>query len=189
MWIALESGKARAAREVQVLAALVKGFDFSCHPFRVRLGTRSVCFPGLMFSYRRSLSHPNGCQMYFFFFSDLKSLWLGETSRCCANHQIIHTNWHHLMSRTTSSKRNYIHLNLSNTSAKETAGKKKNCLPSIYGECKPQRQKWDMCKLLWMRSSLCDECSMYNTGRERGGNLYSLGFEKGGKSKGMLFQS
>lgn len=70
------------------------------------------------------------------------------------------------MSRTTSSKRNYIHLNLSNTSAKETQKKKnkKNGLPSIYSKCKPQRQKWDMCKLLSMRSILCDEYSMYNMG-------------------------
>lgn len=74
----------------------------------------------------------------------------------------------------------------------------KNCLPSIYGECKPQRQKWDMCKLLWMHSILCDECSMYNMRREKGGvaylcplYLYSSGFgkEKKKQIKGMLFQS
>lgn len=147
-----------------------------------------------MFSCWHSPSHPNRCQMFFFFFFlRPEAQWLGETSRCCTNHQIIHTNWHHLMSRTTSSKRNYIHLNLSNTSAKET--QKKNCLPSIYGECKPQRQKWDMCKLLWMRSILFDECSMYNMGREKGGVEYlstisvQFGLWKGRKIKGMLFQS
>lgn len=101
--------------------------------------------------------------VFFFFCSGPEARRLGETSRCCANHQIIHTNRHHLMSRTTPSKRNYIHLNLSSPSAKETR-EKKLCLPSIYGKCKPQRQKWDMCKLLWMHSALCDECSVYNTG-------------------------
>lgn len=125
---------------------------------------------------------------FFFFFFFAQDLRLGETSRCCANHQIIHTNRHHLMSRTTPSKRNYIHLNLSSPSAKETRGKKTR-LPSIYGKCKPQRQKWDMCKLLWMHSALCDECSMYNTGGEEGVPylcplyLYHSGFEKGEKNQ------
>lgn len=75
------------------------------------------------------------------------------------------------------------------------AGKKKTKktrLPSIYGKCKPQRQKWDMCKLLWMHSALCDECSMYNTG-EGGVSLPTISLPfwlwKGGKkSKGCFIK-
>lgn len=130
----------------------------------------------------------------FFFCTGPEARRLGETSRCCANHQIIHTNRHHLMSRTTPSKRNYIHLNLSSPSAKETREKKekKPRLPSIYGKCKPQRQKWDMCKLLWTHSALCDECSMYNTGEGGGISAHYiftiLALKRGGKIKGMLYQ-
>lgn len=51
-----------------------------------------------------------------------------------------------------------------------------------------------MCKLLWMHSALCDECSMYNTGREEGVPylcplyLYHSSFEKGGGSKGCFIK-
>lgn len=149
-----------------------------------------------MFSYRRSLSHPNGCQMFFCFFFSLRpeARWLGETSRCCANHQIIHTNWHHLMSRTTSSKRNYIHLNLSNTSAKETAGKKKKKTVYLQFTANANRKdKSGTCASYYECAPVCvmsAACIIWGERRRGGGgNLYSLGFEKGGKSKGMLFQS
>lgn len=135
---------------------------------------------------------------FVFFFSFLRpeAQWLGETSRCCTNHQIIHTNWHHLMSRTTFFKEKLHPFKpVQHISQRDAEKKKKTCLPSIYGECKPQRQKWDMCKLLWMHSILCDECSMYNMGREKAEVEYlpiisvQFGLWKGRKIKGTLCRS
>lgn len=40
-------------------------------------------------------------------------------------------------------------------------------------EWKPQRQKWDMCKLLWIHSILSDESSMYKMGGKGRGGIIS----------------
>lgn len=148
-----------------------------------------------MFSYWHSPSHPNGCQM-FFFFVFFSQTWSTVTRWDLTLLRKPPDYTHKLAPFNESDDffKEKLHpfkpvQHISQRDA-EKEKKKKNCLPSIYGECKPQRQKWDMCKLLWMRSILCGECSMYIMGREGGGwNLYSLGFEKGRKIKGMLFQS
>lgn len=165
-----------------------------------------------MFSCWHSPSHPNGHQMSFllFFFSCSlfffllwaarpEARWLAGPSRCSQGKTTSneHANWHHLMSHTIASKWNYIHLNLSYTSPEETQGKKKK--KSVYlqfiAEWKPQRQKWDMCKLLWVHSVLGDESSMYKMGSEREGwhnlcpaYLYDTRLWNG-KIKGKLFRT
>lgn len=144
-----------------------------------------------MFSCWHSPSHPNRCQMFFFFFFlRPEAQWLGETSRCCTNHQIIHTNWHHLMSRTTSSKRNYIHLNLSNPSAKETQKKKKKTVYLQFTANENRKDKSGTCASYYECTPFCvmsAACIAWGEKRE-GWNicplyLYSSG---GGKSKGCF---
>lgn len=134
-------GKVRAAHEVQVLAAYGKvSILVVIHSVLDWDSERLLPGPNVFIS-ALAFSPEWVPDVFLFFFFRPEAQWLGETSRCCANHQIIHTNWHHLMSRTTSSKRNYIHLNLSNTSAKETAGKKKKKKLSTFNLRRMQTAK------------------------------------------------
>lgn len=111
-----------------------------------------VCFFGLFLG-------------FFCIFSWAEDLKLGDSAGPrAATKTTTQKNWHHLMSHAVSSKRNYIHLNLSNTSPKE---RQKSVYLQFIAKCKPQRQKWDMCKLLWIHSILSDESRMYRVGRER----------------------
>lgn len=106
-----------------------------------------------------------GARCLFFFWAEDLKYGDSEGPRA-APKTTVHANWHHLMSHTIASKWNYIHLNLSYTSPKETQ-KEKSVYLQFIAEWKPQRQKWDMCKLLWIHSILSDESSMYKMGRER----------------------
>lgn len=148
----------------------------------------------LMFSCWHSPSRPNGCQMSFFpWAEDLKhgdSVGPRAAPETTGNE---HANWHHLMSHTIASKWNYIHLNLSYTSPKEA--QKKSVYLQFIAEWKPQRQKWDMCKLLCIHSILSDESSMYKKGRGREGwhnlcpaYLYDTRLWNG-RIKGKLFRT
>lgn len=151
-----------------------KGFDFGCHALRVRLGLRAfglspnVFMLALAFSPKWVPDVFFSCLFFGFFFVFFpdrgpETRWLCRSS--CRYEKPPHKkNWHHLMSHRISSKRNYIHLNLSNTSPKE---RQKSVYLQFIAKCKPQRQKWDMCKLLWIHSILSDESRMYRVGRER----------------------
>lgn len=100
---------------------------------------------------------PDVFLVFFFFFlcSGPEARRLGETSRCCANHQIIHTNRHHLMSRTTPSKRNYIHLNLSSPSAKETRERKKKPVYLQFTANANRKDKSGTCASYYECTLLC----------------------------------
>lgn len=118
-----------------------KGFDFDCHALRVRLELRAFGPSPNVFMLALAFSPEWVPDVFFLFFSlsrEPEARWLEGPSCCYKNHQNIHTNWHHLMSHTVSSKRNYIHLNLSNTSPKETQKKR---LPSIYSRMQTAKTK------------------------------------------------
>lgn len=160
-----------------------------------------------MFSCWHSPSHPNGHQMSFLlFFFPVFSLscetWSTVTRRALAllprkNHQ----QWTRKLAPFNESHNCFkvkLHpfkpvLHITRRDAGEK--KKKSVYLQFIAEWKPQRQKWDMCKLLWVHSVLGDESSMYKMGSEREGwhnlcpaYLYDTRLWNG-KIKGKLFRT
>lgn len=115
-----------------------KGFDFGCHALRVRLGLRAFGPSPNVFVLALAFSPEWVPDVFFSWDEDLKHGDSEGPHAATKTTRIYTKNWHHLMSHTISSKRNYIHLNLSNTSPKET---QKERLPSIYSQMQTAKTK------------------------------------------------
>jgi len=107
-----------------------------------------------------SPSHPNGGQMSFFFLSwRPKAQWL-RGCLCCSNNHRQRTRKlapfnesHNCFEVKLHPFKPVLHVT--------QRGTEKSVYLQFIAEWKPQRQKWDMCKLLCIHSILTDESSMY----------------------------
>ncbi len=171
-----------------------KGFDFGCHALRVRLGLRAFGPSPNVFVLALAFSPEWVPDVFFFFLSrGPEARWLGGPSWCSKNHQQCTRKLaplnesHNCFKVKLHPFKPVLHIT--------QRGAEKSVYLQFIAEWKPQRQKWDMCKLLWIHSVLNDESSMYKMGREREGwhnlcpaYLYDTRLWNG-KIKGKLFRT
>lgn len=167
-----------------------KGFDFCCHALRVRLGLRA--FGPSPNVFMLALAFPPEWMPDVFFFQSWgpEAWWLGEPSCGSRNHQqrtrklAPFNESHNCFKVKLHPFKPVLHIT--------QRGTEKSVYLQFIAEWKPQRQKWDMCKLLWIHSILSDESSMYKT--EQGGHnlcpayLYDTRLWNG-EIKGKLFRT
>lgn len=142
-----------------------KGFDFCCHALRVRLGLRAFGPSPNVFMLALAFPPEWMPDVLFFFLQSWgpEAWWLGEPSCCSRNHQQCtrklapFNESHNCFKVKLHPFKPVLHIT--------QRGTEKSVYLQFIAEWKPQRQKWDMCKLLWIHSILSDESSMYKMER------------------------